>query len=309
MPSAETSNEEFRVEVNGLNLRSEPEVRPGTRLVVLPHGQRVTRLAVAGDPAWWRIRTRFQGVELEGFVAHRFLVPVPDFPVPPAAEEHRAVHLQQGRADIHRTRDGGRAYPLGEPGRPGRDGETPEEMAAELTAIVDWLAVDDPEHLRYQRHGSTTFCNIYAHDYCYLAGAYLPRVWWTSKALLALAAGESVTPLYGKTVRELNANNLFEWLVDFGPDFGWNRTFELDPLQAAANRGEVGIVCAQRRQLELSGHVCAVVPETADHQASRSGDAVTVPLTSQAGFRNFRYGVETWWTQEKFGHFGFWIHP
>ena len=71
------------------------------------------------------------------------------------------------------------AKSLDEPNPPGRQGTTPEELRDELDAIVDYLAVDKPSHVRYQPHDGLTFCNIYAHDYCHLAGVYLPRVWWT----------------------------------------------------------------------------------------------------------------------------------
>lgn len=296
----------YFVDVLGLNLRSEPVVSTATRIAVLPQGHRVEKLEEATDSAWWRVVTEVGGSAVEGFVAQRFLataLPAPAAQPAPAAATtgpFPAVHLEAGRADIHRRRDGGRAYPLGELDRPPRADGT----IATLTTIADWLAVDDPAHLRYQRKGSTTFCNIYAYDYCELAGAYLPRVWWTGTALASLAAGEDVVPRYGTTVRELGANGLLDWLVDHGPSHGWQRVFELAELQAAANAGEVCIICGQRAELQRSGHIVAVVPETETQHAL--GMPVSTPLQSEAGWNNYRYSTRRWWVDPKFGHFGFW---
>ena len=91
----------------------------------------------------------------------------------------------------------------------GRRGSSAAELRQELADIADWLAVDTPEHLRYQPRAGLTFCNIYAHDYCHLAGAYLPRVWWSAPALLALDRGLAVSPLIGDTLNEVRANDLF----------------------------------------------------------------------------------------------------
>jgi hypothetical protein len=166
---------------------------------------------------------------------------------------------------------------------------------------------------RYQPVGRTTYCNIYAYDYGYLAGAYLPRVWWTQPALARLAGGEEVPVRYAETVTELNANMLYQWLLDYGADFGWTRTFDPTQLQAAANDGGVGVICARRADLNRAGHIAAVVPETAEHRATRRDGAVVRPLQSQAGTRCFRYdaGAQAWWTRggpAGFGAFGLWHH-
>jgi hypothetical protein len=49
------------------------------------------------------------------------------------------------------------------------------------------VAVDKATHKRYKPIPNATFCNIYAHDYCHLAGVYLPRVWWSAAAIEKLA--------------------------------------------------------------------------------------------------------------------------
>lgn len=308
---------QFKVEASALNLRSEPVVRAATRLAVLPHGHEVTRLEDAGG-GWWKVATNFRGSRLEGFVAHRFLTPLADFTVPPPRQAISAVHLAENRPDITRDRDGGRAFPLGETPRPSRRPRaTPAEQAADLGGIVAWLDVE--RRVRYLPKAATTFCNIYACDYCYLAGVYLPRVWWRPGAIAALAAGREVIPRYGETIHELNANSLYDWLDDFGLQFGWKRVFDLTTLQEAANAGGIGLICAQRRNLNFSGHICVVVPERNGHRARREPDAsrvregdgttpiVRAPLQSQAGRTNFRYGTPVWWTSTRFRAFGFWV--
>jgi hypothetical protein len=201
------------------------------------------------------------------------------------------------------------AHSLNEPGQPGRSGATAAERCAELAAIVDWLAVDRPAHRRYQPT-AVTFCNIYAHDYCHLAGVYLPRVWWLPAAIERLARGEAVEPMLGRTIYEQRANDLFRWLRDFGPRFGWRQTGTLTKLQEAANLGGVGLVVALQRVDRRPGHIVAVVPETDERRAKRDADGlVTAPLQSQAGRTNFRYGARAgWWTSNDFADFAFWIH-
>jgi hypothetical protein len=201
---------------------------------------------------------------------------------------------------------------LNEPDQPGRSGETADVRRTELAAIIDWLAVDDTAHLRYKPHGGRTFCNIYAHDYCHLAGCFLPRVWWSPAAIEALTQGLAVEPKLGMTIDEQRANDLFRWLRDFGERFGWRRTGTLTKLQTEVDQGAVGLLVARRVVDGQSGHISVVVPETNEHTARRStaGDVVA-PLQSQAGSTNFRYGrgKTNWWTDAGFAEFAFWIHP
>ena len=55
--------------------------------------------------------------------------------------------MQENRPEITRNQDGGRAYPLGEPNRPIRQGITASEKAAELTKIIEWLAVEKKQEI------------------------------------------------------------------------------------------------------------------------------------------------------------------
>ena len=314
--------------ISTLRLRREPRIsRPATANVVaeLPDGHPVRALAARAVNGFLEVETSLSGALLRGFAHTDFLKPDPGaIPIPvvqPATEPPgsgiRAVHLPRPSGHITRRKDAAGAHSLNEPGwpghplPPGRRGTDAAQLRAELAAIVQWLDVEKPSHKRYQPTDRATFCNIYAHDYCHLAGVYLPRVWWTPRALLALQAGNEVAPLIGNTVGEVRANDLFRWLRDFGPAFGWRQTGTLDKLQEVANQGGVALIVARRRVEGRSGHIVPVVPETADHPARRGADgAVLSPLQSQAGASNFRYGHggAGWWRDAKFAEFAFWIH-
>jgi hypothetical protein len=221
------------------------------------------------------------------------------------------VTMSRKQGTVTRRRDPANAHSLNEAKRPSRGGTTPAELRAELAAIIDWLAVDDERNLRYQPHNGRTFCNIYAHDYCHLAGVYLPRVWWSAPALLRLSQGKTVAPLIGNTISEVRANDLFRWLRDFGTNFGWRQTGTPSKLQAEVNQGAVGVIVARRKEDGRSGHIVMVVPETdADTARRNSAGEVIAPLQSQAGTTNFAYstGKQNWWNGEQFAEAAFWLH-
>jgi predicted chitinase len=296
-----------------LNLRSAPRVSAATWLATMAQGTRVMTVDDAAPAGWSRIRVLLNGRLTEGFAASRFLSPIPvsEAPEAPPPAVLPEAHMEQGRRDITRQRDGGRAYPLGEAYMPKRRGIRADTKVRNLIAIVDFLDSEQPSHLRYQPKRATTFCNIYAHDYCYLSGVFLPRVWWKDGALSTIRTGENPPVQYNDTVRELNANSLYDWLEEFGPGFGWQRVFDLNELQAAANTGEVCVIVGQRQDLNRSGHICAVVPEHAAlvAQRNRYGE-LTAPVISQAGRRNYRASTQParWWTRSAYRAFGFWKH-
>ncbi len=298
----------YQVEATALNLRSKPHVRANTRMATLPNGHKVQKVGSAEEEGWVMVTTELDGKSLTGFVGERFLVPVLDFDDPETVKGVTEVHLREDNPRVRRDVDGGRAYPLGEPNRPTRDpDETREEQRSSLATIIDWLDVEN--NARYLASGNRTFCNIYAHDYCYLSNVYLPRVWWRERALMRLETGKDVRPIYDKTLRELNANSLFEWLKEWGAQFGWEHVFNLDELQDNVNDGGVGVIVAQRKELNAPGHISVVVPETGEHKAFRRNGNVTRPLQSQAGSQNFKYGTTHWWTHQRFRDFAYWIVP
>lgn len=305
-----------------LRLRSEPMISDPPQANVigqLPDGQPVRAVTGTVVRGFIEVETSLNGALLRGFAAKKFLISdasAADIPtITPATTPPStgivAVTMPRKPGTVTRRRDAANAHSLNEPGQPTRTGSTADELRSELAAIVAWLAVDKPEHLRYQPHDGLTFCNIYAHDFCHLAGIYLPRVWWTSKAQLALARGEAVQPLIGATINEMRANDLFRWLHDFGPEFGWRQTGTLSKLQLEVNQGAVGLIVARRKDDGRSGHIVVVVPETAEQQAKRdAAGEVVAPLQSQAGASNFQYGRgrAEWWKGAEFADSAFWLH-
>ena len=292
-----------------INLRRQPVVAPATVLTTVPQGTAVEKVSAAPNaPGWWLVAVRLPGSGgrvVRGYMRASLLRAAPAAPAPvpvPAPFVPPAVHLAAPGA-VRRREAADWQFPLREPGQP-KPAAAP--TAAALGRVVAWL--DVARSARYRPRPAATYCNIYAADYCYLAGAYLPRVWWTRPALTALALGQAPAPRYGTTVRELTANALFDWLLDYGAAFGWQRLAEPAELQAAANAGRAALVVAQRHDLNQPGHIVAVVPETAAHPARRRAGAVVGPVQSQAGARNLAYftAATPWWLAAKFRRFALW---
>ena len=305
-----------------LRVRSEPTVdrqRPRRNVIAdLPDGHPVRAVSGRVVNGFLEVETNLRGALIRGFASGQFLKKVRSVPAeaatapaPPPTSIISEARLPRRTGSVTRRKDPASAHSLNESGRPGRRGTTPDQLRSELAAIIEWLRVDDPRHKRYQGGAGRTFCNIYAHDYCDLAGVYLPRVWWNGTALEQLAAGRSAAPVYGRTVDEQRANDLFRWLRDFGPRFGWRQTGTLTKLQNEVNLGAIGLIVARRRIDGKSGHIVMVVPETEQERARRnSAGEVTAPLQSQAGVSNFCYGCgrPDWWRSDEFAEFAFWIH-
>jgi len=315
---------EVNVRETSLCLRSTPTIDKsnpnGNVIAQLPAGQMVIRISGKRGDKFFEVETSLNGAHFQGFAAAVYLrpvkvpkaIPVVTPAVAAPTDGIVAVYMPRKPGTITRRVDPAGPHSLNEPDQPQRNAETAGERCAQLAAVIDWLAVDKPAHERYQpTGGGTTFCNVYAHDYCFLANVYLPRVWWTPGAIEQLAKRQEVEPLYEKTIDEQRANDLFRWLRDFGPRFGWRQTGTLTKLQEAANLGGIGIIVARRKIDGKSGHIVAVVPETDDQKAKRdSGGMVTSPLQSQAGVKNFRYRTTPipWWRGDQFADSGFWIH-
>jgi hypothetical protein len=306
-----------------LRLRSEPKIdknNPTANVIArLPDGHIVQAVSDKKVNGFLEVETSLLGAHFRGFASAEFLKPAPNVeevpvlqpaPAPPTSGIVEVTMPRKAGTVTKRTASA-TAHSLNEADRPGRKGTTPDQLRAELATIIDYLAVDKPAHKRYQPTGNSTFCNIYAHDYCTLAGVYLPRVWWSAAAIEKLAQGQTVAPLLGNTIDEQRANDLFRWLRDFGMRFGWRQTGSLTRLQQEVNQGAIGVIVARRKNDGLSGHIVMVVPETDDKTAKRdAAGEVTAPLQSQAGRRNFRYGTggPNWWKGQQFAESAFWIH-
>jgi predicted chitinase len=310
-----------RVSPPKLNLRRTPGVAASNLIASLAQGTPVEVLDTAGMAGWTGVRVVLNGVLRQGFVSAEFLEPLPRARGARALEPTTAAapvetippaYLPRELAEVSRTHSGRRAFPLGEASRPRLSAKTPEARAKQLLAMIAWLDCENREHQRYQPRQGTNYCTTYAADHCYLAGAYLPQVWWTRTALMQMARGQEVEVSYDHSVRELSANALYDWFNDQGTGFGWHQEVNLISLQEAANAGEVCVIVARNRDINRPGHVTLVVPEHPDYVARRdaSGDVLR-PVESQAGSRNRRFAVprSAWWLGSRFECHAFWRHP
>ena len=313
---------------SGLRLRSTPSRANASNIKgAYPQGTLVRFLEKSAQPGWWHVAVDQGGNSATGYMAASLLTPVAPTPtakpakpakpraatptpapvLSPTASGIVAVHfpVPKGRT-VKRSDSDGRIWPLNEASAPGRKAKRPAGKAKDLGKIISWLKVDS--FARYLPQNAMTFCNIYAYDYCYLAGCYLPRVWWTQKAIQQLSHGQTVEIKYEDTVDEWTANMLYQWFRDWGTQFGWRATNSLDDLQTNANSGGVSIIVAKNSQGH--GHITAVVPEVGTFDAARDvAGAILRPLESQAGSKNYQYVTKSsrWWADPRYS-FGFWTH-
>ncbi|MFM7619509.1 MAG: hypothetical protein ACKO5Y_06690, partial [Bacteroidota bacterium] len=162
--------------------------------------------------------------------------------------------------------------------------------------------LDVSNNLRYQRTPEDTYCNVYAFDYCYFTRVYLPTVWWTDESIAKLKAGEDVVAVFNETAMPIYSNAIHDWFLKWGAEFGWKQMHSLTEIQEKVNsEGGVGIICAKRKTLGLSGHIVPIVPETEKRKAYRENNEVIYPLQSQAGKLNYNYFAKKrrdWWNHE-----------
>ncbi|WP_158860085.1 hypothetical protein [Lunatibacter salilacus] len=297
-----------RVTVNALHLRSAPYARANTKMAILTYGHLVELEGTQVRENWARAKTSINNLSLTGYLNIRYLIPEVDFEEPERIKKIESVHLQPNRRTISRRNfNGGRAYPLKEENMPFRiKSESLENKKSALIKIIDWLDVENS--VRYLPFDNKTFCNIYAHDFCYLANVYLPRVWWMENALINLSRGNNVIPRYGETLRELNVNSIFVWLREWGETFGWKRIFSLDQLQNTANNGNIGLIIGQRDNENRSGHITVVTPEFSNYGAIKVNGTITRPLQSHAGSTNDKYMNNHWWTNSRYREYAFYIN-
>jgi hypothetical protein len=179
---------EVDVRETPLHLRSEPKLDvnlPNANVLArLPDGQIVQAVTNRQVNDFLEAEMSLLGAHYRGFASAQYLKPAPHrdtvpvvtpSPTPPK-DGIVAVYMPCKQGTVTNRTGLAAAHSLNEPNQPGRKGTTADDIRAELAAIIDWLAVENTSHLRYQPRSKSTFGNIYAHDYCHLAGVYLLRV-------------------------------------------------------------------------------------------------------------------------------------
>jgi hypothetical protein len=299
----------FIVTATLLNVRSTPAIMPGNIVGKLGEGQRVSAEPTT-SAAWLQV----QANNVSGFASSAFLrldggaapIMVPRAPAPAGGALPPAVHFPaNSRSALNSTL--ARHTPLfGFSPRPRLQGQAADVRKQTLHQIV--VDLDVTRSVRYTPN-TQTYCNIYAYDFCFLAGVYLPRVWWNSKALIAAVAGGQPEIIYDQTVREMTANALHRWLGEWGDDYGWQPCASMEEVQQRANTGDVGLITAERMDPARSGHIVVVMPENEERRADRLPTGIVAPLQSQAGRVNKSYFSKVWWDNAvQYRASGFWAH-
>lgn len=305
LPNPSTTGRAHRVRVMTAAIRTAPG--GGGQLACLPFGAMVSLMDTVGfGPLshWVRVLAPVNGTFCEGFIERMAVEAMTLRPV--GLPE---PHLDNSPGTVKR-KGTSRAYRLNEEPMPRR--KAGSTNAAVFDKLIQWFDVE--KSARYQPGGGKTYCNIYAYDFVHLAGAFIPRVWWQTKAIADLRAGKTVVPVYEKTVTELNANSLYDWLGAYGGEFRWRKLADADEAQTAANRGKLVVMCGKKSRdpetkKSRSGHISIVVPETATEKAKRNTSGkVMEPLQSQAGRNNHKYYTANWGTGSSWLGRGFWAH-
>jgi hypothetical protein len=197
-----------------------------------------------------------------------------------------------------------RAFALNAADLPFRTAIDHAERVAQAFRALDYLKVETSA--RYQRTPSSTWCNIYFADLIRLLGGYGMHVFWTPGALASWAAGKPQPVMYEKTVTEYSANMLYDWLVKWGPTYGFRRIDDAGKAQTMINAGGTGCACAKK--LGGVGHVSVLLPESPDQLALTKNGVVLAPVQSQAGAKNRRLFATPWYLGA--GYLGgLWVQP
>jgi len=298
----------YIVTASALYLRSSASSKDKLNIITILRNDEVVEVTDASSATWYKVTTTQRSPNISGFASGKYLKKdgtPDDAPAQPVQTTFGPVNLPPNMAS-RRSNHAAWQYPLSEPDMPMVTSNEPATRVDEMYDVVNYIAVDTSARYKVDEH---TYCNIYAYDYCYLCNTFLPRVWWTDKALQVVLSGGNVKPIYESTVIELNANAIFKWLEDWGDKYGWVRTYDLTDLQDNVNQGKVGVISGPNVNPRRSGHICCVIPEKDGFKAMRSDNTVTIPLLSQAGAKNIRfYNNNKWWVLPQIKEFGFWYN-
>ena len=272
----------YSVTASRLNVRNAPR---GNVVGLLSKGEsvEVSQIATEGNTLWACIGQN-------KWVSYAYLSPVESQDVPPPFAE-----LSDFAESLFGAALFTRPYRVAIP----KDSST--DFFTVFMRTLNALNIAHPKHI-LQPKGGKTFCNVYAYQFVQAfyqilpthQRGYLPRVWWNKEALQKIKAGESlITSLNGRyaTAYELNANQLTDWLREFGSLYGWTIEAYQDPQKAQdlANSGYLTLISAKHVNTAKSGHITVVCPEIGNFR--RVGHKV---VQSQAGATNFILQASDW---------------
>ena len=158
------------------------------------------------------------------------------------------------------------------------------------TVINQFNVTSNP---RYQRTSSATWCNIFAWDVMSAMQVKLPH--WVKGGVPASSTTSGAT--------ELNANATYNWLNNYGSQYGWKKVSAAD-AQNAANAGKPTIAIWKNTS-GGSGHVAVVRPAGNGYAFS----AAKGPVIAQAGASNYNYAnVSTGFGSSRMSAVVYWTH-
>ncbi len=159
---------------------------------------------------------------------------------------------------------------------------------ASQQAVVSTLNVENSRRYRQTRADdgtiTQTFCNVFAYDMVTAMGAYLPRVWWRDPA--AAQANPTLDPDLVNTM-QMNANALYQWMLDWGPAFGWRGVATPELAQTEANGGKIVVILGGLGDVGITnpGHISVVMAESAAQGLAQREEGL--PMQAQAGAVNY----------------------
>lgn len=285
----------YRVAIPSLNLRDFPSTQDNSKIIIQIPFRHTVKLIEKTAADWWKVK--LLNTEKEGFVFSQDIELVDE--TNQKSMDIEVPNFEPGEKASLGSKE--ETYkPIGDSSIPFRDLTSVESKLTSIRTIITALNVS--KSFRYQKDEMDTYCNIYAFDYCFFAQVYIPRLRWTDKAIEQLEKGNEVALIFGETVRPFYSNYIYDWFLQSGHEFGWERVDDVDKLQNKVNdNGGVGMICAKRFILDKSGHVVMVVPETETDKAFRKDGKVIYPLQSQAGADNYNYFSEIrkdWWNNK-----------
>ncbi len=271
-------------------------------LTSIPGGHEVRLIEDRGD--WYRVGTFYQNKYIESYIQSdqltKGIMPMVHLDTPKIP----SVHLWS-ESEVITPSSKEHSLVINDPKCPERNLTSVTSRVMGINMILNYLDVEKSE--RYLASGRNSYCNVYVHDYAYLCGVYLPRVWWSDKAVAALTLGKKVDKRIDVSVYEIGASKLYDWLTDWGGLFGWKRVFDPHEAQESANNGQVVLISAKRSIANTPGHICIIAPENFNIKAIRENGRVSIPVMSHAGNKNRKYFQHRWWTHKQFKFFGFWV--
>ena len=189
---------------------------------------------------------------------------------------------------------------------------------AALTHLVQWLDVGRSQRWQPRPRpdkSPATYCDHYACDFAeQLLGRQVLSgwVWWTEAAIATMrATGQAVPVVIGQTVREHGARSQYQWLAEWGAEFGWREEKTGPALRRAMTDGMTfGIIVTP-------GHIAVALPDACegpgglvvDYARKRPNGRMEsmpdVPLQSQAGSVCRTAWRRSWWVPQEVRFYSF----